>query len=404
LEHKIFLCPDDSTEEEDELFSTKLRLVAKSELHKVVARLRTMPYNDMISWALDHIDIQARSIFSHQKTFVGSFRPKYIQVMYKLSSEPKYTYNSTFILDFERRECTQYGRTNHDIIKTWWGNTTKFKTDAHGIYSTSPLDAHILYIAMMLCRLFGRKNPAHFIVEWVSIINEVAEGYTFNWEKMLSDNLSKEVVEYNVLKSRGQHAPFYMSAYITDAICFMTPFPLMNWSWTPTSFEPIHFYHSKLWEESSKYFFYEICHNVVTPIHVAIYRHPPPRILEQIMGNLGVIADWYIEENFSYIRVFGCFVSPHAIPKFLLDRLVCREVAGGMTKDLKATQKKVWPTFPIQVGMFTLSDFGHTKFEASALEDVKLVDIEYKRDHHRVVENHLSQFNMKRYIHEYYPL
>jgi len=100
LEHKFFLCPDDSTEEEDELFSTKLRLVAKSELHKVVARLRTMPYNDMISWALDHIDIQARSIFSHQKTFVGSFRPKYIQVMYKLSSEPKYTYNSTFILDF----------------------------------------------------------------------------------------------------------------------------------------------------------------------------------------------------------------------------------------------------------------------------------------------------------------
>jgi hypothetical protein len=52
------------------------------------------------------------------------------------------------------------------------------------------------------------KNPAHFIVEWVSIINEVAEGYTFNWEKMLSDNLSKEVVEYNVLKYIGQHAPF----------------------------------------------------------------------------------------------------------------------------------------------------------------------------------------------------
>ena len=140
------------------------------------------------------------------------------------------------------------------------------------------------------------------------------------------------------------------------------------------------------------------------PIHVAIYGHPPPRILEQIMGNLGVIADWYIEENFSYIRVFGFFVSPHAIPKFLLNRLVCKEVAEGMTKDLKATQKKVWPTFPIQVGMFTLSDFGHTKFEASALEDVKLVDIEYKRDHHRVVENHLSHFNMNRYIHEYYPL
>jgi hypothetical protein len=54
--------------------------------------------------------------------------------------------------------------------------------------------------------------------------------------------------------------------------------------------------------------------------------------------------------------------------------------------------------------MFTLSDFGHTKVEALSLEYVKLVDIEYKRhDPHRVVENHLAQFNIKRYIHEDSP-
>jgi hypothetical protein len=131
----------------------------------------------------------------------------------------------------------------------------------------------------------------------------------------------------------------------------------------------------------------------------------PRRISEQIIGNLGAIADWYIEERFSYIRVFGCFTSPHSLPRFLPDRLVCREVAyqtvsGGITKELKATQKRVWPTFPIEVGIFSLSDFGHAKVEASTLEDIKLVDIEYKRhDPHRVVEIHLDQFNMKRYIH-----
>jgi hypothetical protein len=134
-----------------------------------------------------------------------------------------------------------------------------------------------------------------------------------------------------------------------------------------------------------------------------------PQISEQIIGNLGAIADWYIEESFSYIRVFGCFTSPHALPRFLPDKLVCREVAyqtvsTGITKELKATQKRVWPTFPIQVGIFSLSDFGHAKVEALALEDIKLVDIEYKRhDPHRVVENHLAQFNMKRYIHEDSP-
>jgi hypothetical protein len=65
---------------------------------------------------------------------------------------------------------------------------------------------------------------------------------------MLSNNLTKEIVEYQSLKSKGQPAHFYMSEYIIDAICFMTPFPLMNWSWTPTSVELIHLYYSKVWE------------------------------------------------------------------------------------------------------------------------------------------------------------
>jgi hypothetical protein len=118
-----------------------------------------------------------------------------------------------------------------------------------------------------------------------------------------------------------------MSSYVMDVICFMTPFPLMNWICTPTNFEPIHFYHSKLWEEKAKYFFYEIFHNVVLPVHIAIYGHPPPRISENIMGNLGKLVDWFIEDNFSNIKLFGCFVPPHALPQFLLERLVCREVA-----------------------------------------------------------------------------
>jgi hypothetical protein len=53
-------------------------------------------------------------------------------------------------------------------------------------------------------------------------------------------------------------------------------------------------------------------------------------------------------------------------------------VTRGINKELKATQKKVWPTFPIQVGMFLLLDFGHSKVEAATLDDVKSFDIEFK--------------------------
>jgi hypothetical protein len=58
------------------------------------------------------------------------------------------------------------------------------------------------------------------------------------------------------------------------------------------------------------------------------------------MGNLGKLANRFIEENLSCIRVFGCSIPPHALPQFLPDMLVCRGVAyqivaGGINKELK---------------------------------------------------------------------
>jgi hypothetical protein len=108
-----------------------------------------------------------------------------------------------------------------------------------------------------------------------------------------------------------------------DAIFSMTSFPLMSWSWTPTSVDPIHIYHSKLSEDKEKDFLYKICNYVVVPMHIALYDFPTPRIFDRIMTNVGKIADWYIEENFYYIKVYGCSIPPHALPKFLPDRLVC---------------------------------------------------------------------------------
>jgi hypothetical protein len=124
------------------------------------------------------------------------------------------------------------------------------------------------------------------------------------------------------------------------------------------------------WEEKAKDLFYKICHNVVVLVHLALYGHPTPQILDRIMGNLGKLADWFIEENFSYIRSFGCSVPPHALLSFLLDWMVCREVSyqtvmGGINKEIKVDQKKVWLTFPIHVGMFSLLYFGHSKLEAT---------------------------------------
>jgi hypothetical protein len=200
-----------------------------------------------------------------------------------------------------------------------------------------------------------------------------------------------------------------MSAYIMDSMCFSNPFPLMNWNWNPTYPEPIHEYHSKLWEEITNDIFYEICHFVVIPLHQMLYGCAPPHISELVIRSLKAVVDWFIEENFSYIRVFGCSIPPHALPKFLPDRLVCREVAhqivtGGIGIELKMTQKNSWSVFPIQIGKFLLLKLGHSKVQVTALEEVKLVDLKHrKHDPYQLVGKHMAHCNMKAYEHEKSP-
>jgi hypothetical protein len=141
-------------------------------------------------------------------------------------------------------------------------------------------------------------------------------------------------------------------------------------------------------------------------MHKLFFGCEPPRISDAVIESLKSVADWFIEEIFSYIRVYGCSIPPHALPKFLPDRLVCREVAhqiakGGIGLELKALQKKAWPSFPVHVGKFPLSNLGHSKVEAESLEEVKLVNIEHRKyDPYQIISRHYIHCNLKAYEHE----
>jgi hypothetical protein len=125
--------------------------------------------------------------------------------------------------------------------------------------------------------------------------------------------------------------------------------------------------------------------------------------------NLSRVADWYMEEEFSYIRFFGASVPPHALPLFIPNRLACHEITmqtviGGISKELKGFSKKVWPPFPIHLNTYCLLDFGHAKVEATALEYIKLFHIEFKKHNpHRVMSNHLASYGLKRFEYENSP-
>jgi hypothetical protein len=383
-----------------------LRDIAVTGLHKVVARPRLFSYTDMVIWALDKVDVPTRSILNEQGKVIGSFRPEHIQVMYKLSPIHKHTLNSEFLAAFQQKECVEGGQTYSDIIKEWARDKNKFRADAQGIYATASLNDYMRYLAMMLCRLYGKKDSNHFSAEWTPLLEEVSEGRSFNWHKILSDNITSEITKYQTARSKGQTVAFYMSAYIIDAICFRTPFPLMNWNWDPSCAEPIHKYHSALWEDNAKDNFYELCHYVIIPLHRMFFGCEPPRISHTVMENIKTVADWFIEEHFSYVRVFGCAIPPHALPKILPDRLICREIAyqlvnGGIGIELKAQQKKSWPYFPVYLGKFTLLNFVHSKVEAESLGEIKLVDIEHRKyDPYQIINKHVAQCGLKAYEHE----
>jgi hypothetical protein len=401
---------NDSDDNEKDDLNTKYKIVVQSGMHRITARPRFFPYYDMIRWALDHVDIPTNTIMNGQWVTVDTFRPEHLQTMYKLPAMSKYTYGSEFLEEFKEKECTQYDKTMPGLIKDWVSRTAKFRVNDQGIYSIASLEPQYKYVAMMTCRLFGREDTSHFFVVWVPLMFRVAEGFSFNWAKILSDSLANWVTEYREQKASGRPSSFFMFAYIMDAICSMTPFPLMIWAWTLAKDRPIHVYHENLWENKEKNFAYEVFNWVMVPLHITIFGHPPPRISDSIAANISGIVDWYLEAEFSYFRVFRVVVPPLALPLFIPDKLACREVTrqtviGRVSKELKGYSKKVWSSFPIWLNSYSLLDFRHAKAEAAALEDLNLVSIEYKKhDPQKVVSNHLANCGLKRFEHENSPL
>lgn len=123
-----------------------------------------------------------------------------------------------------------------------------------------------------------------------------------------------------------------------DVICARTPFQLMKENWTLNT-RPIIIYCSKLWYTNAKEHVYEICHNIIISLYQTLFGYPPPRFIDGGMRGIDPIRDLYVDDNFSYIIIYGCQNSPHALPRYVPDRLAIKEIMyqtfrTGITKDL----------------------------------------------------------------------
>jgi hypothetical protein len=221
---------DDSSENEKFDLITKYKIIIQAQMHKVAARPCLLPYYDMIWWALDHVDIPTRTIVNEQRVTIGTFRPKQLQAMYKFPTMSDFFYNVEFLENFKQKECVKYDKIMSGLIKDWVSHPAKFMADSNGIYSIASLEPQFKYIAMITCKLYGREETTHFFLQWVPLSHTVTKGCSFDWDKLLSDSLTSRVTKYRAQKESGKIASFFMSAYIMETVCLLTPFPLISWS------------------------------------------------------------------------------------------------------------------------------------------------------------------------------
>jgi hypothetical protein len=113
--------------------------------------------------------------------------------MDKLFATSNFVYNTNFLVNFNNKECDRFGKSLSELIKDWYSCPEKFRAESHGIYSFSSLEPQFMYIAMMMCRIYGKDNTTHLFLPWVPLIHSVVEGFSFEWEKILSDNLASEL-------------------------------------------------------------------------------------------------------------------------------------------------------------------------------------------------------------------
>jgi hypothetical protein len=121
-----------------------------------------------------------------------------------------------------------------------------------GVYSITSLEPQYKYVAMMTCRYLGERTHHIFSLHGCLLCfgsQKVALLIGQRYSRIVWPTGSQSIEKQ---KESGRPSSFFMSTYIMDAICSMTPFPLMSWAWTPAEDRPIHVYHDKLWENKAE--------------------------------------------------------------------------------------------------------------------------------------------------------
>lgn len=135
---------------------------------------------------------------------------------------PQKRYDTQFVQKFmhENENPTE-------LIKEWRSDPRKHKHEDRGMYSLASIVSPFSHVTAMMCRSYGYSNTQKFSEEWVPLIEVASDGYIMDLENILSNNLTTQIHSYRQKHNVNNRTPppFFMSAYVMDAICFSYDFP-----------------------------------------------------------------------------------------------------------------------------------------------------------------------------------
>ena len=140
-------------------------------------------------------------------------------------------------------------------------------------------------------------------------------------------------------------------------------------------------------------------------MHQMIFNKESPRVSEEASEDISSVARWFVEENFTYVRVFRSYSSPRVLSYYVPDKFLAWEIAyqlvNGITKQLKNANKAIWPNFPVQCGTFALYDIGHSYKEVSKINLLKLAEMPKRLyDPNDVIKNYTTELKIKPFVKE----
>ena len=118
------------------------------------------------------------------------------------------------------------------------------------------------------------------------------------------------------------------------------------------------------------------------------------------METLVKVAHWFPFAEGTFIRVFGSLKTPHALPRFINDKLlfqeVCYQMTSSFSKVLTKGKKNPWPTMPLTIGAYTVKYFKEVEAEVEQMKGFYLGPLDLRTyGPERIVPDHCKWAKFK---------